>query len=409
MSNKPPDAAQPAPVEHAAQVVPAGEYSSLELAPVHRAPDGALARLMSPVSGELAVSAAKALSSLASSGAKTAGGPAGEALYRLAVTDPELKKGLAKGTLRFAAPSHGDASVLIKHVSNGRMAGSAKLVKAGGAAGKGVPAAGAAGTAAVAVPALAVVAATALIMHQLKVMDAKLDALARDLGKVVKHLDYEQESVLHEAHDAARKAATALDAGSGVSSALQATLHEEFRGVRRVWRQLHKKASDDAAGYADGVCAPEDLLRSWMRLTQATRALCEIGQVMMRLPRDSVEDAELFVAEQQQLLTERVEEIRMLAATIRDAHMHWAAAKAEYDLARTLNPARLAKRAVNRSAPPKPKQLPFDFLVAWQCGQLANPPAPADAVLLQVGSDGQVSVAVEAHNRTGDLEPLLTR
>jgi hypothetical protein len=261
MSNEQPHAAQPPPAEHAAHVVPAGEYSSLELARVDRVPDHALARLMSPVSGELAVSAASAVSSLASSGTKAAGAPARETLYRLAVTDPELKKGLAKGTLRFATPSQGDASMLIKHVSNGRMAGSAKLVNAGGAAGNAAPAAGAAGTAAVAVPALAVVAATAVIMHQLKVMDAKLDALARDLGKVVEHRDYEQESVLHEAHDAARKAATALDAGGGVSSALQATLHEEFRGVRRVWRQLHKKASNDAAGYAGGACVPEDLLR----------------------------------------------------------------------------------------------------------------------------------------------------
>ena len=47
--------------------------------------------------------------------------------------------------------------------------------------------------------------------------------------------------------------------------------------------------------------------------------------------------------------------------------------------------------------------------MAWQCGQLASPPAPTDAVLLQVGGDGQVSVAIEAHEKTGDLEPLLTR
>jgi hypothetical protein len=406
MRNKQSQAAHPAAVEHATQMALASDYSPLELAQVDRAPDGALARLMSPVSGELAVSAAKALSSFATSSAKTAGSPAGETLYRLAVTDSEMKKGLAQGTLRFATPGKGDASVLIKHVGNGRMAGSAKLVKAGGAAGKAVPGAGAVGTAAVAVPALAVVAATAVIMHQLKVMDAKLDALARDLGKVVKHLDYEQESVLHEAHDAAGMAARALDAGGGVSSALQATLHEEFRGVRRVWRQLHEKASDEAAGYADGRCPPENLLRSWMRLTQATQALCEVGEVMMRLPRDSVEDAELFVAEQQQLLTERVEEIRALAATILDAHLHWAAVKAEYDLARTLNPVKLAKRAVKRTAPRKPKQFPLDSRVAWQCGQLASPPSPTDAVLLEVGSDGQVNVAVEAHDEAGDFLAL---
>jgi hypothetical protein len=94
---------------------------------------------------------------------------------------------------------------------------------------------------------------------------------------------------------------------------------------------------------------------------------------------------------------------------MRDAHLHWSAVKAQYDLSRTLNPVRLAKRAVKRTAPRKPKQLPLDGRVAWQCGQLAVPPAPTEAVLLEVGSDGQVSVAVEAHDEAGALEPLLTR
>ena len=115
------------------------------------------------------------------------------------------------------------------------------------------------------------------------------------------------------------------------------------------------------------------------------------------------------MAEQQQLLTERVEEVRLLAAKIRDAHLHWAAVEAEYDLARTLNPVKLARRAVKRTAPRKPKQLPLDSLIAWHCGQLAVAPRRWTRSCSGVGSDGQVSVAVEAHDEAGDLEPLVTR
>jgi hypothetical protein len=69
--------------------------------------------------------------------------------------------------------------------------------------------------------------------------------------------------------------------------------------------------------------------------------------------------------------------------------------QAGYDLARTLNPVKLASRTVRGSGLSNPQQSILNETDAWHCAQLAAPPPPPDALLLNLTTDGRVAVAVE--------------
>ena len=372
------------------------EYAPFEVSEVAHNPDRLPARVAVPLSAELGVSAARALLSVVGPAKGTGGSHAGEAIYRLAVTDPALREGLANGTLRFATPSKGDASVLIKHVSNGRMAGSARLVGAGSTSGTAVGAASA-GTAVVAVGAVALAAAIGMILYQLKTINSKLDVIGGDLRRVLEHLELEQRSKLWELRDTSRAVLETLDAGGRVSHALAAELGDELRSIRPVWRHLFQRAATDIANYRAGVATVDhqSVTDSWMRLLAGTHVLAEAVQALTGLPRESEEELELVIVEQQQRLTERLAEVRQLAGELYAAHVYWREQQAGYDLARTLNPVKLASRTVRGSGPSKPRQSILNETDAWHCAQLAAPPPPPDAFLLNLTADGRVAVAVE--------------
>jgi hypothetical protein len=373
-------------------------YAPLELSELAHPTDSRIAHGGLILAGEVGISAAKALASLA--GTSSGGGAPvqGEALFRLAVMDPHLREGLAKGTLRFATPGKGDASVLIKQVSNGQHAGSAKLIRAGATSGKAAGAGGAAASAAVAGPAIAAAAAAAIILYQLDVISTKLDVIGRDVKRVIEQLQLAQDSSLKELRDTARRVVDKLDVGDRVSDALGAELATELASVRRVWRELYEQAVIDVAKYRQGSSDIDHraVLRSWFRVLQATQVIAEAVQAVIRLAAASSEQFELVLAEQQQLLSDRLDEVRRLAGELYDAHLHWRAEKAEFDLSLTLNPAKFAARSIKRGSLRKPRQRILDEGVAWQCGQLAAPPPAPDALLLTLRSDGRVSVAVEA-------------
>ena len=372
-------------------------YAPLEVSNLTRASDGHIAPGGLTLAGEVGLAAAKALASLAGSSSGGGAPVQGEALYRLAVMDPHLREGLAKGTLRFATPSKGDASVLIKHVSNGEHAGTARLIKAGASSGKVGPG-GAAAPAAMAGPAIAAAAAAAIILYQLDVINAKLDVIGRDVKRVIEHLQLTQDSSLKELRDTARRVTEKLDVGDRVSDALGAELATELASVRRVWRELYEQAGIDVAKYRQGSSDTDHraVLRSWFRVLRATQVIAEAIQATIRLAAATSEQFELVLAEQQELLSDRLEEVRNLAGDLYDAHLHWRVEKAEYDLSLTLNPAKFAARSIKRGSMRKPRQRILDEGIAWQCGQLAAPPPAPDALLLALRADGRVSVAVEA-------------
>lgn len=389
-----PDAYESTPVGLSAPL------GALELAEVDSAErsSGLPARASFTLSGELAMSAAQTLARAAIDAKGSAGAQASEVMYRLVVTDPKLREGLAKGTLRFASPSQGDASVLIKHVASGRVAGAARLVKGGSTTGTAVGVAGTAGTAAVIAPIVVVAVAMAVIMYQLKTIDSKLDAMARDLRSVLDHLQTDRQSVLRQGADAARSALATVSAGGTVSEARAQELHRAVQRIETVWLAMYSEAASAARAYRDGVAggSADDAVDAWMRLLLATRAHCETAEALMRVPRTSANEFELVVVEEQERLTRRLETVRELAEELRDGHLYWREQRTAYDFSRTLNPAKLAKRAVTRQSPAKPRRKPLPDRVAWQCDQLAAPPAPPEAILLVVRGDGSLRVAVES-------------
>jgi hypothetical protein len=164
-----------------------------------------------------------------------------------------------------------------------------------------------------------------------------------------------------------------------------------------VWRHLYQRAASDIANYRAGAKSVDGrlVMDSWMGLLAGTQVLAEAVQALIGLPRESQEELELVIAEQQQRLTERLDEVRLLAGELYAAHVYWREQQAEYDLARTFNPARLASRTVRRTAPLRPRQKILNETAAWQCAQLAAPPPPPDAFLLDVSADGRVAIAVE--------------
>ena len=319
-----------------------------ELSEAGAAADRSLALRGIGLGGELGISAARALASISRSAAVDAP-PAGTGLFRLVVSDPKLQQGIADGTMRFATPSSGDASVLIKHVGNGQFAGRADLVNAGATGpNPAVPAAGLGS-------AIAVGAAIAVISYQLQVLNAKLDVVGRDVKLVIEHLELEHQGHLAELRDTARRVAETLDDGGIVSDALAQELTDELRSTRPVWRQLYDRAASDVAKYRAGSKDVDhrSVLVSWERLLVATQVLGEAVQALIRLPQASPEQWDLVIAEQQQRLSDRLEDVRRLGSYLYAAHLHWRVETAEYELSLSLNPAKLVKRAVaKRGRPP---------------------------------------------------------
>jgi hypothetical protein len=333
------------------------------------------------LTGEAAQRVAGAALAGLTKGAELAG-RGGETTYRI-VPSEAARRRLAEGTLTWADPSRGDASVLIKDVSTGRIAGHAELHAAR------------LSPASMLGPAVWQAMAMATQQHYLVEINGKLQAIEGQVGELLERDEDRRLAVLDQALEDARSSRARLDAGEELSTRRTQALHDGARDAEVAWRELHRQAERLVRTYVAGQAAAAQVEDAWTSLLYATQAVTESSAILTRVPYDSVAEMESVRSEEAERFSRVVGKVRALAAELHAAHLDWSARHGDYQRRRTRNPARLARQVATRSRPPKPTQRSLDPTTAWRAGRLAQQPRPPSALLLVVGEDGSVHVGAE--------------
>jgi hypothetical protein len=300
--------------------------------------------------------------------------------YRL-VPSEAAKRGLADGSLRWATPSNGDASVLIKNASTGHVAGHGELRAV------------TLSPASMIGPAAWQAMAMATQQHYLVEINAKLRAIEGQVNQLLERDEDRRLAVLDQALDYARSSQARLEAGERLSTRRIETLHDGARDAETAWREIHRHATRTVREYADGAASAAQVEDAWMSLLYATQAVTESSAILTRVPYDSLDELESVRSEEAERFGRVVDRVRALAASLHAAHLEWSSRTGDYQRQRTRNPALLAKQVATRNRPSKPAQESLNPTTAWRVSRLALPPQPPPAMLLTVGEDGSVHVA----------------
>jgi hypothetical protein len=304
------------------------------------------------------------------------------AAYRL-VPSEQAAKGLADGSLRWATASKGDASVLIKDSATGRIAGRGELAKVSPSPAK------------ILGPAVWEAMAVATQQHYLVEINEKLQSIERGVSEALSQMDGDKRGTLTQLRKVAANSKQRLDSGRSLSDARVRELQDGAQRADEVWHQLHDRMTRHLGEYRAGQRKAGEVENSWAMLLYATHVLAENSAVLSALTYDSVAALEDASSEERERVLHALEQVRSLAGELLEAHLNWAAENAEWQFARTRNPARKAVRAVRKTNVPRPSQKPLDYTTAWRASQLALPPQPPGALVVTVSDDGTVAVGAE--------------
>lgn len=293
------------------------------------------------------------------------------------------KAGLADGTLRWATPKNGDASVLIKNQSTGRIAGHGELRQV-----RPKPAS-------VLGPAVWQALAVATQQHYLNEINGKLADLDAKVDEVLARLDDETQGVLKRAATLAGRTATALAQGETVSDARVDELRQAAGRADEAWHALLIRTRRHVEDYAQGTATADDVELSFALLLEATEALVACADVVVSLPHREVDALHVLVREEGERIYGAMDELRTLGDEMCRVNSEWAEQWAEYR--RKRGDKKMLAREWQHRRPikklRKPHQQTLPTGTVSRCLDLVLPPAPVDRLLVEVAPDGAVRVA----------------
>ena len=233
------------------------------------------------------------------------------------VPSEKTKAGLADKTLRWATPSRGDASVLIKNKA-GEIAGHGELHKV-----KPKPAS-------LLGPAVWEAMAMATQQHYLVEISEKLAGIDAKVDEVLARLDDDQKATLVVASKLAARTAGAIQRGETVSAERVRQLRSAADSVDVVWHSLLGRTQRHVAGYRTGEASVEDVELSFALLLEATFALVACADVTAALPHFERSELDAITREEEERIIGAIAELRALGDGMCDANSEWAAQWADY-------------------------------------------------------------------------------
>jgi hypothetical protein len=242
------------------------------------------------------------------------------------VPPEKLAKGIQQGTLRMAKPARGDASVLVKNVKDGQIAGKADLRKVKPQAME------------VLGPAAWQALAMATQQHYLAEISEKLEGIQQGVDELKElHIDDRIGKLNHIRELTSRVRAAAQRDGKVAPHQLD-QLRDKTTDAEEVWHQALTTARRHVEQYQDGEIEPEDVTKSFAMLAYAVRVLGECSSALMALPYRTQEELEAVLAEERDRLYPALPEFLKLCDDLLHASEGWAAKELEYETRRPKNP-----------------------------------------------------------------------
>jgi hypothetical protein len=313
-----------------------------------------------------------------------------EETYRIVVS-PEQHEALNKGTLRFATPGKGDATVRLRHTATGKPATEARLEKVDPRAGAAKPS-----LTKMLGPVVWEAMAMATQQHYLVEIDKKLNGMAKGLDEVLAREDDRTLAIFREVRDIVRDSRMRLDAGDELSSARVQEMHRLASDARREWHVLHQRTRRLLNEYKNGDTEREKLQEAWELLWVATEILVEVSGLLTSLPCASIEDLLAASREEHDRVVDAVDDIRELAADMHAAHLQFRSDRLQWETHGSRNPITNRIRAIRKQPVlTKPAQQELRYDIARQLRELITPVAEPEAMLVTVNADGTVDVVPE--------------
>jgi hypothetical protein len=306
-----------------------------------------------------------------------------EGLYRI-VPGEELAKGLASGEFRYTVASSGDASVQV--IDRTGYVGRADLRSA---------------TAPSAMTLIGPAAWQAMAMatqqHYLVEISGKLTAIDGKLDELIARDEDLKVSGSLKARALAAAVQTTLSTGGVVTPQRREELGVLLRRIDDDWRELCVRTDRLLKTYQAKGSDHEDATRvnvAWSQLLRATQALAETSTAFAALPHDLPDTAAALRREESERVAGCLADLHELAERLHTAHASGQATRTLHDINHTNNPVERVRRKVTRTELPSGPG-PLDGRLAAVAGELAEPPAPPRAMLVDVRRDGTALVAAE--------------
>ena len=228
------------------------------------------------------------------------------------VPPEDLVKGLKKRALRYATPSSGDASVLIKNVSDGQMAGRADLRKVSSSAAKALG------------PMAWEVLAYATQQHFMVEISASLEGIEKGVDELKERLDDDRVGTIKTVEAVAERFAQAAHDDGGVSEHLLDELRERTTDVEETFNQAAATVERQVAKYRHGGIEAGDVERSFAVLVYAFQSLQKASAILVSIPYGKQSATARALRDEQRRIDGAVERFRYLAGELVAASEHWA-------------------------------------------------------------------------------------
>jgi hypothetical protein len=233
------------------------------------------------------------------------------------------------------------------------------------------------------------------ISGKLSTIDGKLDEL------VARDEDVKVSSSL-KARALAAAVQTTLSAGGVVTPQRREELGVLLRRIDDDWRELWVRTDRLLRVYQAAGSDREDAIRvdvAWSQLLRATQALAETSTAFAALPHDQHDQAAALRREESERIAGCLKDLHELAERLHTAHASGQATRTLHDVNHTNNPVERVRRKVTRTQLPSGPG-PLDARLAMIAGELAAPPAPPRAMLVDIRTDGTALVAATSTTST---------
>ena len=246
------------------------------------------------------------------------------------VPPKHLAEGIKNGTLRAANPQSGDASVLVKNVKDGRIAGKSDLRQVKPSA---VDLIG---------PAAWQAMALATQQHYLAEISEKLDGIKAGVDEVLARLDDDRIGALNDISEVAADSRAAARGDGTLSAARIGDLRRAAGDAKRLWHQISTTARRQLGDYRDGKIPVADIEQAFAMLTHATRVLAQCSDALVSVPCSTEAELQASVTEEQDRLHPALPTFVDLCEQLLEASQDWRDSHAEYEERRPTN--RVARR-----------------------------------------------------------------
>ena len=242
------------------------------------------------------------------------------------VPPADLAKGLKDGTLRFATTKRGDASVLIKNVETGRVAGRGDLVSP-----KLSPLD-------VLGPAAFEVMALATQQHYLAEISDKLEGIKQSVDEIKALHEDDRIGILNQVIEFSARVKNAADRDGKVAPHQIAQLRDRAVRAEEVWHQALETTKRQVEQYETGEAEPKDVQRSFCVLAYAVKSLSECSEALMTLPYSTADEFDAVLTEERDRLYPMLPQFQTICQNLLHASEKWQAESLAYDERRPKNP-----------------------------------------------------------------------